>query len=163
MRGPQCICFAAVQQALASAGIIILITSAGGAFGTVLQETGIGGAIEKLSVSYQVAAIPLAFFLTSLIRTAQGSATVAMVTAAGVFSGMADPAQLGFHPVYLALAIGCGSKPIWWMNDSGFWVVTQMSGMTEAEGLRALTPMAAIMGIVGLLVTMTFARLFPLI
>ncbi len=154
---------AAVRTALASAGIIILITSAGGAFGAMLQETGIGSAIEKLSASYQIAVIPLAFALTTLIRTAQGSATVAMVTAAGVFAGMADPAQLGFHPVYLALAIGCGSKPIWWMNDSGFWVVTQMSGMAEAEGLRTLTPMAALMGIAGLLVTMALARLFPLI
>ena len=110
-----------------------------------------------------MAAIPLAFFLTVLIRTAQGSATVAMVTAAGVFAGMADPAQLGFHPVYLALAIGCGSKPIWWMNDSGFWVVTQMSGMSEAEGLRTLTPTAAIMGVVGLLVTVVLARILPMV
>ncbi len=154
---------AAVRAALASAGIIILITSSGGAFGSMLQETGIGSAIEKLSSNYQMAVIPLAFVLTTLIRTAQGSATVAMVTAAGVFAGMANPAQLGFHPVYLALAIGCGSKPIWWMNDSGFWVVTQMSGMAEAEGLRTLTPMAAIMGIAGLLVTMALAQLFPLI
>ncbi len=154
---------AAVRTALASAGIIILITSSGGAFGSMLQETGIGSAIEQLSANYQMAIIPLAFVLTTLIRTAQGSATVAMVTAAGVFAGMADPAQLGFHPVYLALAIGCGSKPIWWMNDSGFWVVTQMSGMAEAEGLRTLTPMAAIMGIAGLLVTMVLAQLFPLV
>ena len=154
---------AALRTALSSAGVIILITSAGGAFGSTLQETGIGSAIERLSASYQVAAIPLAFFLTVLIRTAQGSATVAMVTAAGVFAGMADPAQLGFHPVYLALAIGCGSKPIWWMNDSGFWVVTQMSGMSEAEGLRTLTPTAAIMGVVGLLVTVVLARILPMV
>ena len=154
---------AATRTALASAGIIILITSAGGAFGSMLQETGIGSAIEKLSAIHHMAVIPLAFVLTMLIRTAQGSATVAMVTAAGVFAGMANPAQLGFHPVYLALAIGCGSKPIWWMNDSGFWVVTQMSGMAEAEGLRTLTPMAALMGVAGLLVTMICARLIPLV
>jgi GntP family gluconate:H+ symporter len=153
---------AGVKTALGSAGIIILITSAGGAFGTVLQQTGIAGAIEGIAREYQIAVLPLAFLLTVSIRTAQGSATVAMLTAAGVFAGMADAAQLGFHPLYLALAIGCGSKPIWWMNDSGFWVVTQMSGMTETEGLRTLTPMAALMGLAGLLVTMAGARLFPL-
>jgi GntP family gluconate:H+ symporter len=151
-----------IRTALESAGIIILITSAGGAFGSALQQTGIASSIERLAANYQVSVIPLAFFLTVLIRTAQGSATVAMLTAAGVFAGMADAAQLGFHPVYLALAIGCGSKPIWWMNDSGFWVVTQMSGMSESEGLRTLTPMAALMGVAGLLVTMAGAWLLPL-
>jgi GntP family gluconate:H+ symporter len=98
-----------------------------------------------------------------MIRTAQGSATVAMITAAGAFAGIAAPAQLGFHPLYLALVIGCGSKPFWWMNDSGFWVVTKMSGLTEKEGLRVLTPISAAMGIVGLIITMIGAKLFPLI
>ena len=111
---------------------------------------------------YQISIIPLAFVLTALIRTAQGSATVAMITAAGIFAGMADAAQLGFHPVYLCLAIGCGSKPIWWMNDSGFWVVSQMSGMKERESLKALTPMSVLMGLVGLVVTVILAALFPL-
>src|SRR5690606_29626805 len=100
---------------------------------------------------------------TALIRTAQGSATVAMITAAGVFSGMADPAQLGFHPVYLALVIGCGSKPIWWMNDSGFWVVSQMSGLTEQESLKTLTPIMFVMGMVGLVAVMIGASLFPMV
>jgi GntP family gluconate:H+ symporter len=48
------------------------------------------------------------------------------------------------------------------MNDSGFWVVSQMSGMTESEGLRTLTPLTAIMGLVGLVCTMVLAALFPL-
>ena len=152
-----------VRGALSSAGVIILITSSGGAFGNALQQTGIGNAIQELSTTYQISVLPLAFFLTTMVRTAQGSATVAMITAAGIFSGMADPAQLGFHPVYLCLAVGCGSKPIWWMNDSGFWVVTQMSGMTEKESLKTLTPMNLIMGLVGLAVTMILAELFPLI
>jgi gluconate:H+ symporter, GntP family len=65
--------------------------------------------------------------------------------------------------MYLALAIGCGSKPIWWMNDSGFWVVTQMSGLTEREGLRYLTPMSILMGLTGLLATMLGAAVLPLV
>jgi GntP family gluconate:H+ symporter len=70
---------------------------------------------------------------------------------------------LGFHPLYLALVIGCGSKPIWWMNDSGFWVVSQMSGMTESESLKALTPSSALAGVVGLIVIMIGAAIFPLV
>lgn len=153
----------AVKNALKTAGVIILIIGAGGAFGSVLQQTGIGSAIQSIATTYHVGILPLAFLLTALIRTAQGSATVAMVTAAGAMIGLADPAQLGFHPVYLAIAIGCGSKPIWWMNDSGFWVVSQMSGMTEREGLMTLTPLAAIMGVTGLMGTMLAAHLFPLV
>jgi GntP family gluconate:H+ symporter len=129
----------------------------------VLQQTNIGSALESVAANYKSAVLPVAFILTTMIRTAQGSATVAMITAAGAFAGIAAPAQLGFHPLYLALVIGCGSKPFWWMNDSGFWVVTKMSGLTEKEGLRVLTPISAAMGIVGLIITMIGAKLFPLI
>jgi len=154
---------ASVKTALTDAGMIILITSAGGAFGTVLQQTNIGAAIEHMAAGYQTAILPLAFLLTALIRTAQGSATVAMLTAAGAFAGIASAQQLGFHPLYLALVIGCGSKLIMWMNDSGFWVITKMSGMEEKEALKALVPLNIIMGVVGLLVIMLGAKLFPLL
>ncbi|MEM7033587.1 MAG: GntP family permease, partial [Chloroflexota bacterium] len=74
----------------------------------------------------------------------------------------ADPEKLGCHPVYLALAIGCGSKPIAWMADSGFWVICKMSGMTEGEGLKFISPMSIMMGVVGLIVTVIGAVLLPL-
>ena len=59
-----------------------------------------------------------------------------MITTVGMFAGLSDPTSSGFHPVYLALAIGCGSKPFPWMNDSGFWVIGKMSGMEEKETFR---------------------------
>ncbi len=65
-----------------------------------------------------IALLLIAWVLTAVIRAAQGSATVSMITSVGIFAGMA--AELPFHPVYLAMAIGCGSKPFPWMNDSGF-------------------------------------------
>jgi len=154
---------AAVQSALASGGIIILITSAGGAFGGMLQQTGIGGRIEEVSAALKLGTLPLAFLVTALIRTAQGSATVAMITAVGVLEGFGDPAQLGFHPVYLAAAIGCGSKLVPWMNDSGFWIICKMSGFTEAETFKTFSVTLTIMGSTGLLVTMLLARLVPLL
>ena len=152
----------AIQDGLNSAGSILLIIGAGGAFGQILQQTGIGAAIERMSSGTELAVLPLAFLLTTLVRTAQGSATVAMITAAAAFKGFATPAQLGFHPVYLALAVGCGSKPVMWMNDAGFWIITQMSGMTPPEGLRTLTPQLIIMGVVGLLVVMIGAAVWPM-
>jgi len=152
-----------VQNALSSGGVIILITAAGGAFGGILQQTGIGHRIQELASTHQLAVLPLAFAVTAVVRTAQGSATVAMITAIGIMGGFADASQLGFHPLYLALAIGCGSKPIAWMNDSGFWVISKMSGMTEGETLRLSSAMMVVMAIVGLFVIMIFARLLPLV
>jgi len=152
-----------LQGALASGGVIILITAAGGAFGGMLQQTGVVSMIRALPQYSPLIILTMAFFVTTGIRTAQGSATVAMMTAVGLLAGFAAPEQLGCHPVYLALAIGCGSKPIAWMNDSGFWVICKMSGMTEGEGLRFVTPMSILMGLVGLGVTLLAASIMPMV
>jgi GntP family gluconate:H+ symporter len=152
-----------VQAALADAGTIILITAAGGVFGGILQETGIGERIQGLARDYRIGVLPLAFLVTALIRTAQGSATVAMVTSVGILSAFAAPETLGFHPVYLALTIGCASKIIPWMNDSGFWVVSKTSGLNERETLRTMSVMFSLMGVAGFLIILIAARLFPLV
>ncbi|MGI9544182.1 MAG: GntP family permease, partial [Cyclobacteriaceae bacterium] len=145
------------------AGVIILITSAGGAFGRMLQQTGISSRIGDLTQDYQMALIPLAFLIAAVVRTAQGSATVAMITASGILSGMASTMSLEYHMLYIGLAVACGSKLIPWMNDSGFWIVCKMSNLTEQEALKTFSPMLTIMGIVGLFVTMLAAKLFPLV
>ena len=151
-----------VTRSLSSAGNIILITAAGGAFGAMLRQAGIASAVgEFASGTPGLMLLPLAFCVTAAIRTLQGSATVAMITAAGVLSGLATAEGLPFHPVYLCLAIGAGSKPVSWMTDSAFWVITRMSGMTEAEGLKTLPAMSTSMGIAALLFTMIFASIFP--
>ncbi|MEX0883558.1 MAG: GntP family permease, partial [Cyclobacteriaceae bacterium] len=151
-----------VQDALTSGGVIILITAAGGAFGAMLQQTGISLRIADMTEGYQIALIPLAFFITALVRTAQGSATVAMITASGILSGMSY-ANLDYHHLYLGLSIACGSKLIPWMNDSGFWIVCKMSNLTEREALHTFSPLSTIMGLVGLLTIMLAASLLPLI
>ncbi|MEO8494794.1 MAG: GntP family permease [Planctomycetota bacterium] len=153
----------AVQTALAGGGVIILITAGGGAFGTTVRECGIAGEIANLTADINpLMILPVAFIVTALIRTAQGSATVAMITAVSVLEHFAESGQLTFHPVYLALAIGCGSKPVAWMADSGFWVICKMSGMTEAEGLKTIAPLSIVMGVSGLLATMAAAAVLPL-
>lgn len=149
-----------ITEALTSAAMIILITSAGGAFGQMLQQTGIGGQIEGLASQYQLALLPMAFLITAVVRSAQGSATVAMVTAMGVMSGVIGT-DLAFHPVYLALAIGCGSKIFAWMNDSGFWIVTKMSGMEAQETIRHFSILMTVMALAGLFAVMLFSVLLP--
>jgi len=154
---------AAVAQALASAGVMVLIISAGGAFGWVVQQTGIAQVLRNDLPTSRLAILPLAFLITSAVRTAQGSAIVSMSTAIAVVGPLAAAGSLGFHPVYLALAIGCGSKAIPWMNDAGFWIIGQTSGMTESETLKTVSVMMTIMGVVGLGATVLGAWLFPLV
>lgn len=151
-----------VFESLTSAGIIILITASGGAFGQMMQQTGIGTRIEGLAANYQMALLPMAFFITAAVRTAQGSATVAMVTAIGIMSGLAN-SGLQFHPVYLAMAIGCGSKIFAWMNDSGYWIITKMSGMEEKETIRHFSMLLLVMGFTGLIAVMILSKLVPLV
>ena len=83
-----------------------------------------------------------------------------MITSVGIFAGMAG--GLPFHPVYLAMAIGCGSKPFPWMNDSGFWVINRMSGMTIRESIRSVSFLMTVMAIDGLVAVMLLAWLFPM-
>ncbi|SOE21949.1 gluconate:H+ symporter, GntP family [Spirosomataceae bacterium TFI 002] len=154
---------ASVQTALLSGGGIILITAAGGAFGGMLQQSGISSRIAEVTTGYQMALIPLAFLIAAVVRSAQGSATVALITASGILSGLAFNTDLGFHPVYLGLAIGCGSKLVPWMNDSGFWIICKLSNLTEKQALRTISPLFVVMGLTGLIVVMIGAKLFPLI
>jgi GntP family gluconate:H+ symporter len=112
---------------------------------------------------YQMTLSPRAFLVAAVVRTAQGSATVAVITASGMLSGMATHGHLAYHPLYLGLAIGCGSKLVPWMNDAGFWIVCKISNLTEGEALKTIAPMQTIMGITGLVGILIAARLLPLI
>jgi GntP family gluconate:H+ symporter len=152
----------ALAEGLASAGVMVLIICAGGAFGQMVQQTDIAATFRNLLPGAKLALLPMIFLVTTAVRTAQGSAMVSMITAVGIVSPIAAAGDLGYSPLYLALAIGCGSKPILWMNDAGFWIICKMSGMTESETLKTVSVMMAIMAIAGLLATMAAAWLLPL-
>ncbi|MBO94029.1 MAG: gluconate transporter [Opitutales bacterium] len=154
---------AAVRKSLGSAGSIILITGMGGAFGGILQQTGIGSEVSawvEESGMGLTGLLLVAFFVTVVIRIAQGSATVAMITAVGIVGGMVDPGG-SYWIGYVALAIGCGAKPFPWMNDSGFWVVGRLAGFTEGETLKTFSCIISLLGIVGIIVTILLANLWP--
>lgn len=151
----------AVQSAVNSGAAILLIIGAGGAFGGVLQQTGIAADIAHRFEGLHAIGLPLVFFVTMLVRTAQGSATVAMITAAPIAKALIA-AGATTNPVYFAIAIGCGSKPFAWMNDAGFWIISKSSGLPESRMLRTVSPMMALQGFAGLIITMVFAWLFPL-
>jgi|694.fasta_scaffold15954_4 GntP family gluconate:H+ symporter len=150
-----------LAEAVAEAGSIILVIGAGGALGATLRQAGLAELSAGFAGGSGFALIPVAWLVTALVRVAQGSATVAMITAAGVMAPLVAQGDAAVHPVYVAIAIGCGSKVGMWMNDSGFWVVARMSGMSEAQTLRTTSAMVAIEGCVGLAATLALAAIWP--
>ncbi|UCG86912.1 MAG: gluconate permease [Gemmatimonadota bacterium] len=155
-----------VEKSLMSGGLIILITAAGGAFGAMLQSAQVGPAIQSLFAGRHGSGllyIGLAFTVASLIKIAQGSSTVAMITTAGMLSAMISGTDtLPFNVVYVCTAIAGGSLVGTWMNDSGFWVFSKMGGTTEVETLKSWTPLSAVVGITALIMTVVLALLVPL-
>ncbi len=145
------------------AGIIILITSAGGAFGAMIKHSGIGNAIEVLTADMNLHYVILAWIISAVMKTAQGSTTVAVITASSImYAIIGDGASLAYHPIYIYLAVGFGGGFISWMNDSGFWVVSKMSGFTEKEALQTWTLTFACIAIIGLFEVLIFSSLLPL-
>lgn len=154
--------------AISSAGTIILITAAGGAYGEMLRGTGIGDRIGELFITSGsmsgISALTLAFLSTCLLKTAQGSSTTAMITSASIFSAMGLTEEtLGFNVGYLAAAIGVGSCVASWMNDSGFCVFSRSSGVSEADSLRVWTLGTGLLGVAGFIVTLALSQLLPMI
>ena len=159
-----------VDTSLMGAGFIILIIAASGAFGVALQATGIGPVIERAFVGKASGAgsglifLFLGFGVASLIKIAQGSSTVAMITAAAMLAAMlpANGDRLPFHTVYVATAIASGSLVGTWMNDSGFWLFSKMGGVTEMETLKSWTPVLGVVGVTSMVTTIVLALLVPL-
>ena len=153
-----------VETSLMSGGVIILITAAGGAFGAMLKVAGVGEEIKRMFEGTEVSGLMflfLGFGISSVLKLAQGSSTVAMITTSGLLAGMIEGTELGVAKVYLALAIGAGALVGSWMNDSGFWIFTKMGGLTETESLKSWTPLLFVLGITAMMVTTVLAVLLP--
>lgn len=156
-----------VERSLMSGGTIILITAAGGAFGAMLKTAQIGDAIKDsfagTGASSGLMFLLLGYGVAALMKVAQGSSTVAMITVSGMLAAMLTGGDvLGFHRVYLATAIGAGSLMGSWMNDSGFWIFTKMGRLTEAESLNSWTILLVILSLVSLGVTVLLSQVLPL-
>ncbi len=152
------------EEAFASAGTIILITAAGGAYGGMLTRAQIGQALASHATAMGLPPLLMAFLLSALIKSAQGSSTVAIITTASVLHAIyAAGTTLALpNPVYAALAASGGALVISWMNDSGFWVISRMGGLTNGETLRLWTATAAIVGTCGFLAVVAMSWILPL-
>ncbi len=127
-------------EAIRTAAVIIVITGAGGAFGRVLQESGLATNIGIGPVGH-TAGILVPWLVAAAIKTAQGSSTVAMITAAGIVTPLLGSLGLDTETgkALAVVAIGAGSMMVSHANDSYFWVVTQFAGMTVEQGYRLQT------------------------
>lgn len=121
-------------KAFDQSGAVILITGAGGAFGKVVQETGIGELIIAIMQGLNMPAILLAFLFSQILRASLGSATVALVTTSAIMGPLA--LELGVSPVVLGLAICAGGVGLSLPNDSGFWVVSKFGRLSMTETLK---------------------------
>ncbi|PCC38021.1 transporter [Brachybacterium alimentarium] len=136
-----------MDGALGPAAIVILVTGAGGVFAKVLTETGVGDAVSGLLLSAGVSILLLAFLVALAFKVAQGSGTVATLSAAGIVQGTVLAGDYSSLQVALIiLAIGLGSVSLSHINDSGFWIATKFLGLSVADGLRTWTVMTSILG-----------------
>lgn len=142
----------------ADAGLLILIVGAGGAFGSIINGSGISDNMVKLLSSWHLPLLYTAFILAAILRGAQGSATVSAVTVSSIMAPML--LQSSESPVMIGLAICCGSICLSFPNDSGFWIISRYSGLTVPQNLRMLSLMSTITGIVGFLTVLLIDALY---
>ncbi|MGL4687434.1 MAG: gluconate:H+ symporter [Fusobacteriaceae bacterium] len=138
------------NKSLGPAGLIILVTGAGGVFKQLLINSGIGFALaEKLSGT-PFTPLVLAFIIAAAVRITQGSATVAMITAAGLVAPLLENIIIsGPQKALIVISVASGATVLSHVNDSGFWLVGKYFGMNEKETLKSWTVMETIIGVAG--------------
>ena len=140
-----------MDRALAPICAIILVTGAGGMFGGVLRATGIGQALAGSLDAIGMPLIVAAFVISTALRVAQGSATVALTTTAGLIAPTvaATTGLSEFDRCFLVIAIASGATVLSHFNDSGFWLVGRFLNMDEKTTLRTWTVMETLLGSIG--------------
>ncbi len=130
-----------VGQAVLSAASIIIITGSGGAFGKILQESGIADSVKSIFGTSSSLGVILPFMIAAALKTAQGSSTVAIITTAGIIAPLLQTLGLDSEiaRALVVVAIGAGAMVVSQANDSFFWVVTQFSGMDVKQGYKLQT------------------------
>ncbi|WP_324692216.1 GntP family permease [Cobetia sp. D5] len=150
------------SRGLQMAGVVLMVTGAGGAFGKVIETTQIGKVlVDSLFHETQSALsmILLTYSLAAIFRIAQGSGTVAGITAMTIMSGAASTGVV--DPLWIALAALSGGISIGHVNDSGFWITTQLAGFSVRGGFKTYTLAEAMVSLMILCLTMLGAALWP--
>jgi len=150
-----------VTSGLKEAGIIILITGAGGAFGAILRATGIGEVIGA-SFSNMNIGLLLPFIIAAVLKSAQGSSTVAIITTAAIIAPTLESFGLdsALGRALTVLSVGAGAMTVSHLNDSFFWVVAQFTKMNTATALKSQTLSTFFQGLSGIIIVMLIGWIF---
>jgi gluconate transporter len=147
-------------QSLAPMGALLCIMGGGGAFKQVIVDSGVGQYAGHVLMTSKISPLLVAWVIAAAMRIAQGSATVAIITAAGIVAPIVKGIP-GYSPNILMLALCCGGSGFSQVSDSGFWLVNQYFGMTVAQTFKSWTAMKAIESIVGLGIVMALHTVIP--
>ncbi|MBI3929827.1 MAG: gluconate transporter [Armatimonadetes bacterium] len=148
------------NRSLGPAGMIILVTGAGGVFKQMLTDSNIGATLASSIVNLGLSPVLLAFLVAAVVRVSQGSATVAMMTAAGLIAPVLALEQFaGVDRALVTIAVAAGSTVLSHVNDSGFWMLKEFLGMSVAQTLKSWTVLTTILGITGFLAAVAWSTL----
>ena len=136
-------------KSMEPAGIIILLTGAGGVFKQILVNTGTGEMLANYFANEGVSILLFAFLAAAIVRILQGSATVAMITAAGITAPLIALNTSEIDKALLVIAIASGASIMSHVNDSGFWLVSKYLGLNEKQTFKSWTVMTTLLAITG--------------
>ncbi len=148
-----------MTESLAPVGTLLVIMGGGGAFKQVIVDSGVGPYAGQLLAAFHISPLILAYVVAAAMRIAQGSATVAIITAAGIIAPLVKDIP-GYTPEMILLALSCGGTVLSHVNDAGFWLVNESFGMTVPQTLRSWTTMKVITSLVGITIVLTLQALF---
>jgi gluconate transporter len=140
-------------DSLLPVGSLILIIGGGGALKQVIVDTGVGGYLGKMLITSAISPLVVVWLLALCMRLAQGSATVAIITAAGIAAPLVKNLP-GYSPNELILALCCGGSAFSHMSDSGFWMVSQYFGLSVPDCLKSWTAMKCVAAVLGLCIVL---------
>lgn len=152
-----------VNAALASCGMVLLVTGAGSAFGAVIRKTGITNILTEMLTANQapiVIVLLIGFFVGMVLRACMGSASSAGVSALAIMAPIVA-AMPQIHPAWFAMAVLSGCNCIGLPNDSGFWMSTNLNGLTITGGIKTYTVFGAVRAVFILLVVLLGATILP--
>ena len=149
---------ALANKALAPTASLLLIMGAGGALKQIIVDTGAGAMAGKMLAATQISPLVVAFLMAAALRIAQGSATVSIITAAGIMAPIVK-VMPGYRPDLMYLALCCGGTSLSIVNDAGFWLVNQYFGLTVPQTLKTWTAMKLISGLVGFAIVLAINAL----
>ena len=141
------------EQSIAGVGLTLLVVGGGGGFAAVLRDAGVAASMGKLASALGLPVLLYGWLIAAFIRVATGSATVSIMTSAGLVAPVLANYP-GTNVELLIIAIGCGSLFLSHLNDGGFWIVKECLGLSVSQTLRTWTITETIIGVIGLLLTL---------